>query len=145
VTYWDSSAILKLYVTEPDSDYFMALAGAKHVRVHSSAILTVEALCAFSRKEQEGRITPHVAARVYQDLARHIEAGRIVLSPYGPGIVTEAHRVLTLIRQTKTPRVLRSLDLIHLASALEGKATSFVATDIRLREIAALAGLKVLP
>ena len=41
--------------------------------------------------------------------------------------------------------MLRSLDLIHVASALECKAKTLVATDVRLREVAKLAGLQVLP
>jgi hypothetical protein len=41
--------------------------------------------------------------------------------------------------------MLRSLDWIHLASALHENADIFVATDVHLREMATLAGLKVLP
>jgi PIN domain len=122
----------------------MNLAGAKDTQIHSSEILRVEALCALSRKERAGQIK-HGAAGPYQELRQDIAAGWIGLIPFGPGIVAEAERVLLMTRRAKAPRVLRSLDLIHLASALEGKANWFVATDVRLREMAVLAGLKVLP
>ena len=144
MTYWDSSAILKLYVTEPDSRYFVGLAGKKDVQIRSSAILSVETLSALSRKEQAGELS-HGAVSLYQELARDVEAGWIVLIPYGPDIVAQAQRVLLMTSKAKTVRVLRSLDLIHLASALECNAKTLVTTDIRLREIATLAGLRVLP
>lgn len=145
MTYWDTSAIFKLYVSESDSSFFLDLITQTQEQVTSSVILRVEVLCAAWRKEQSGEIKPGTANSVARKLNQHIEAGKVVLIPYGPNIVAEAEKLLQLIAKLTTRRMLRSLDTIHLASALEGKATSFVATDIRLREIAALAGLKVLP
>jgi predicted nucleic acid-binding protein len=144
MTYWDSSAILKLYVAEPDSDYFVNLADTDGIQIRSSAILSVEALCALSRKELEGEIR-HGAARLYDEFARDIAAGWIVLIPFGPDIVEEAETVLMMMRRAKAPQVLGSLDLIHLASALQCEAKTLVTTDARLREMATLAGLQVLP
>jgi predicted nucleic acid-binding protein len=144
VTYWDSSAILKLYITEPDSAYFLGLAGAKNAQVHSSAILRVEALSALARKERAGEIQ-HGAAGPYQELVQDISAGLIMLVPFDPGVIVHAERLVRMMGKGKMPRILRSLDLIHLASALQGNADSFVATDIRLRQVASMAGLKVLP
>jgi predicted nucleic acid-binding protein len=143
VTYWDTSAIFKLYVSESDSPFFLDLLAQTQEQVTSSVILRLEVLCAAWRKEQSGEIK--TANSVVRELDQHIEAGKVVLIPYGPNIVAEAEKLLQLIAGLTTRRMLRSLDTIHLASALESKATSFVATDIRLREIAALAGLKVLP
>jgi predicted nucleic acid-binding protein len=143
VTYWDSSAILKLYLSEPDSSYFVNLAGEKEVQVHSSAILRIEALCALTRREQAGEIKH--GAKLYQELKQDISAGWIVLIPFGVDVMAQAERVLLMGGKTKTPTMLRSLDWIHLASALHENADIFVATDVRLREMATWAGLKVLP
>lgn len=145
MTYWDTSAIFKLYVTESDSPYFLNLLAQTQEQVASSAIVCVEVLCAAWRKELSGELKLGAASTVFPKLNQHIEAGSVVLIPYGPNIVAEAEKLLQFIGGQKTHRLIRSLDTIHVASALECKATSFVATDIRLREIATLAGLRVLP
>jgi predicted nucleic acid-binding protein len=41
--------------------------------------------------------------------------------------------------------MLRSLDLIHVSSALLVKATAIVTTDRRLRDITQMLGVKLLP
>ena len=39
----------------------------------------------------------------------------------------------------------RSLDLLHVAAALESGATHFASLDVRQRRVATLSGLKLLP
>lgn len=145
MTYWDTSAIFKLYVPEPDSDYFLDLLVQTQEQVVSSAILCMEVLCAAWRKEQTRELKRGAASIVVGKLNQHIQAGRIVLIPYGPNIGAEAQNLLQLTGKSGTHRMIRSLDTIHVASALECKATSLVSTDAQLREIAKLAGLRVLP
>jgi predicted nucleic acid-binding protein len=145
VIYWDTSAICKLYVAEPDSHYFLNLLAETREQIASSAIMCVEVLCTLWRKERSGELRDGGASAGFRKLNQHIEAGRLVLIPYGPNIVAEVEKVLRLIAASKTHSLVRSLDAIHIASALECKATSLIATDNRLREIATLAGLQVLP
>ena len=52
--YWDTSALLKLYVAEPDSAYFLRLAEESEEPICSSAIVMTEALAAFHRKQHAG-------------------------------------------------------------------------------------------
>jgi predicted nucleic acid-binding protein len=145
VTYWDTSAILKLYVPETDSHFFLDLLTRTEDQLASSAILCIEVLCAAWRKERSGELRQGAASAVFRKLNDHIEAEKIVLVPYGPRIVAEAEKLLQLIVRSKTKRLIRSLDAIHVASALECTAGTLVATDLRLREMAILAGLEVLP
>jgi uncharacterized protein len=79
------------------------------------------------------------------------------LARYAPDAVTRLHRVLDLIdlvelepgirmlAQTVRPVTVRSLDAIHLATALRihTRLTSFVTYDKRLAQAAAHAGLAV--
>jgi predicted nucleic acid-binding protein len=79
------------------------------------------------------------------------------LARHSPSAVAKLHPVLDLIdlvdlspsirigAQTITPTTVRSLDAIHLATALHlrGQLTSFVTYDKRLAEAAAVAGLPV--
>jgi hypothetical protein len=57
----------------------------------------------------------------------------------------EAERLGQRLPKSKAPLLLRSLDLIHIASAVVGKSVEIVATDVRLRDVASEIGLRVLP
>ena len=65
--------------------------------------------------------------------------------PFDNDIVAEAQRLVKLGFDQPRPILIHSLDAIHISSALASKAKALVATDRRLREIAALARLKVMP
>lgn len=123
-TYLDSSAILKLVVTEPESgalrDY---LAG--RVPLVSSAIARVEVLRHAHRQDAEA-----------VDKARAV-LGAIELLEVDDAILGEAAIVL--------PRTLRTLDALHVAAALSlgSVLETLVAYDVRLQEAARSAGLVV--
>jgi len=54
VNYWDTSALLKLYVPEHDSGYFLDLVVSSGRPIVSSAIAAAEILCTLYRKECAG-------------------------------------------------------------------------------------------
>jgi predicted nucleic acid-binding protein len=145
VIYWDTSAILKLYVAEQDSPYFLRLLESTQDQIVSSTIVTMEVLCALHRKEHSGDLRPGGAEAIFRRFLADIEMGRIVTIPYGDDLLTEARKLVRLAFDRPRPLPVRSLDAIHVASALVSKATTLVATDKRVREIAALVRLKVLP
>jgi predicted nucleic acid-binding protein len=145
VTYWDTSAILKLYLAEPDSRYFLELIAKTNAPVFSSAIAAAEALCALHRKEHAGDLKRGGAKALFQQFCEDCKAGRIVTIPYGDDVVAEAEKLVRLAFAQPRPVMIRSLDLIHVASALAGKARQLVATDQRLRELAGLVRLSLLP
>lgn len=143
--YWDTSALLKLYVAEPDSAYFLQLLEGHEDPVLSSSIVTTEVLCALYRKEHAGDLKRGAAATVFRRFLGDVDAGRILTIPYGADVRSEAHTVVRLAFHRPRPLAIRSLDAIHIGSALAAKARILVATDLRLREVASLAQLKVLP
>jgi predicted nucleic acid-binding protein len=127
VIYLDTSALVKLLFEEPES---LALAEWLTSRVDvpkvSSDLSTVELLRTCQRID-DGAL----------DDARRLLGG-IDLLPLDHVVVEQA--------ATISPRELRSLDAIHLASAISLRAelTNFVAYDSRLISAAAAAGLRVI-
>lgn len=143
--YWDSAAILKIYVEEPDSDVFEHLLARFGGPIHVSAIAWVEVLCALHRKACVGDLGPDQADSALDKYRSDSAAGRILYIGYGNDVVAEAERIMSLNSRQERSIMIRSLDLIHLASAIAGRAEALVTTDTRLRRLASLARLPVLP
>jgi len=80
--YWDTSAILKLYVPEKDSAYFLDLIARTDEQVLTSAIASMELLCAFERKERDGDIKPGGADAAFDKFLNDTRRGRIIEVPY---------------------------------------------------------------
>jgi predicted nucleic acid-binding protein len=126
VIYFDTSALVKLVFDETES---AALAEWLTVRADvpkvSSDLSTIELL--------------RTCRRVDEDAVEgaNLLLGGIDLLPMDRAIVEKA--------ATLVPTELRSLDAIHLASALSVKAnlTALVAYDVRLCTAAAQAGIEV--
>ncbi len=143
--YWDTSALLKLYVAEPDSTYFLQLLEGGADAILSSSIVTTEVICALYRKEHAGDLKQGAAGTVFRRFMTDVDAGRILTIPYGADVMREANTVVRLAFDQPRPLAIRSLDAVHVGSALAAKARTLVATDARLREVASLAQLKLLP
>jgi predicted nucleic acid-binding protein len=145
VNYWDTSALLKLYVPEDDSGYFLNSVVTSDQPLVSSAIAAVEMLCAVYRKECIGDLKRGGALATYQRFLGDSREGRIVLVPYGEQVFTAAEEIVRLAFRRARPIMVRSLDAVHVASALTARARVMVATDTRLRQVAAMAKLKLAP
>jgi predicted nucleic acid-binding protein len=122
--YLDASALVKLVVAEPESDSLARWLGPEP-RMASSEIAISEVLRAVhladSRREIAGR------AR------RRLEETSLI----------ELSRDLLEHAATVGPPRLRTLDAIHLATALQVQPDELVAYDRRLLDAAAAAGLSV--
>ncbi len=143
--YWDTSAILKLYVSEQDSAYFLQLLAKSSSPIASSAVAAVEMLSALARKEFAGGLKRGGGDALFRKFQTDCAAGRVILLPYGRDVVEEAARLLKVAQGPPGPVMIRTLDLIHLASASLAKARTMVATDQRVRAFASTVGLQVLP
>ena len=124
IAYLDSSALFKLVVEEPES---RALRDAllQWPRRASSRIAVVEVLRGVRRRDAGAEL---LARRVLSNVA----------------LIAVGNRVL-VVASTLGPPALRSLDAIHLASALRLGAdlTAFVSYDARQLEAAAALRLPV--
>ena len=143
--YWDTSAILKLYIPEHDSAYFLELITKTNAAILSSTIASVEIIGALLRKERAGDLRTGSPRTLLRRFRADCAAGRIMLIPFGADVIQEAERLAMLAFQRRRPIMVRSLDLVHLATALSAKATTVVATDKRLRDLGALLQVRVLP
>jgi uncharacterized protein len=122
--YLDSSALIKLAITEPESAALRRwLAGQPNLVRVSSSVARVEVPRAVWRAE------PTALPESYQIIQRTGEVG------LSDEVLSKAAGV--------RPPTLRSLDAIHLASALaiRPELTAFVAYDKRLLAAAREAGL----
>jgi uncharacterized protein len=145
VDYWDTSAALKLYVAEAESGYFLDLIAASDQPIATSAIASAEFLCALLRKEAEGDLKRGTARSLFRRFRSDCAAGRVLLIPYGNDVLEEAEKLARLAYERHQPTLIRSLDLIHMASAVSAGARRIVVTDQRLRALAALLKIEALP
>jgi predicted nucleic acid-binding protein len=145
VTYWDTSALVKLYIAETDSPYFLRLIAEGDEPIVCSAIATTEVLCVLYRKERARALRAGGARRIYAKFDQDVRSGRILTVPYGQDVEAQAEKLVKLVFARPRPILIRSLDVIHVSTALSSRSRDLVATDTRLREVAILAGLSVLP
>ena len=139
IVYAESSAVLSWLLGEPrDAEVAGALGNAAQVLV--SDLLFVECDRACVRATVLGALTDQQAASVRQQLARastHWQVLRISLS------------ALERSRQPFPHEPVRTLDALHLASALEARSalpeTRVLSLDSRVRQNAAKLGFEVLP
>jgi len=126
VIYLDSSALVKLVFEETESDALAQwLADRQAMPKFSSELTTIELVRTCRRRDADAVVG-----------ARQVLAG-LDLMPLTADLVESASSI--------GPPDLRSLDAIHLSSALliSEDVTAFVAYDVRLKTAALAAGLEV--
>ena len=68
-----------------------------------------------------------------------------MIVPYGEDVIAAAAKIAEQAYLSAQPVMLRSLDAIHMASATIVGSKIMVVTDARLRDVAAMARMRVLP
>jgi hypothetical protein len=136
--YLDASALVKLFVPEQGSEVLNeALVGAKDVIVSDLAM--TEMASALGRRTREGRLTLAESRRLYREAEKlAASCGPAELTP---SIHRRAERLLLLSQDVP----LRTLDALHVATALDAEAATLVTYDPCLRDAAAAQGLFVAP
>jgi uncharacterized protein len=145
MSYWDTSALVKLYANEPDSALFENRALNVSDRPVTSRVALYEARATFQRKETEGILQPGCAQQLYSQLIQDVAAGELRLVELASDVEREYGQVLGSCYQQIPPIPLRTLDALHLASARVAGETELVATDTRLRAAATLLGFSLFP
>ena len=135
--YLDASALVKLFVPEAESDSLNeALAGLTDVIVSDLAL--TEMASALGRRTREQRLTRGEAKRLYREASKlHASSQHAELTP---PIHRRAERLMLSL-----PLLLRALDALHLATALDAEASTVVTFDPHLRDAAVSQGLFVAP
>jgi predicted nucleic acid-binding protein len=143
VSYWDTSCVIALYTPEEISNAVERLASAQKGPIHSSAILEFEMIFAIHAKESRREIPPGSSAKVLAKFTSDLAAGRFVLSPLGSDIKSCAQTVANAVHRSKEAVLLRTLDGIHISTAIQLRCSEFITADTRMAVAAELSGLKV--
>jgi predicted nucleic acid-binding protein len=135
--YLDASALVKLFVPEPESDSLnQALLGAQGVILSDLAL--TEMASALGRRARESILTRRQASQLHREALKLTASCRYV--ELTPPVHRRAEQLLLSI-----PMPIRALDALHLATALEEGAATIVTFDQTLRAVAAAQGLFVAP
>lgn len=141
--YWDTSCILPLYVPEQATSELFSWACREREALTSSCILEFEFLFALQAKVMRGHLPIHLAGRARDQFFKDVKKGRFLLVPLGRD-VAQCARDLSLPAPGKMEgAILRTLDGIHLATALQIGCNCFITADERLAVQASAAGLQV--
>jgi predicted nucleic acid-binding protein len=144
MSYWDSSALVKLYVRELDSKEFRALA-LEASRVATGSLTRHEVRTVFRRREAEGVLPSGGATALYVELNADIAVADIVIQPETADMEREFGVVLEACFSQTPPTFICTNDALHLASAKVPGESEFITADMRHRAAALLMGFTVLP
>ncbi len=136
--YIDTSAFVKLYVSEPDSEACESVVAGQ--TLVSSRLLSCEFRSALLNKESRAVISRETRdetwLRFQQDLAREM----VVLVPLDDRIVAEAQEIMDSL----FPDVpLRTLDALHLSTYVGIESGPFFSNDQRILRAARMLGLNL--
>ena len=143
MSYWDTSALVKLYLAEPDSAQFESLALASPVVI--GMIARHEMRTVFRRREAEAAIAAGEGTALYHRMASDAANGVLRLQPDSDDVEREFGTVLERCFSQTPPLFIRTNDALHLASARVAGEMEFVTADLRQRAAAQLLGFKLLP
>lgn len=135
--YVDTSTLVKRYVREDGSVRARAL--LKRLRVLSSVLLPIETLAALRRRRSTGDLSERDFTGILADVQRDRQRWELV---------ELTQQVLVRAEDLLHAESLRTLDALHIASALEleralGEKLPFLTSDVRQRTAAQRAGLQV--
>jgi len=137
--YVDASALVKLFVPEPESDELNRLLAGRRDLIVSDLAVT-EVVSAAARRMRGGELNARDVRRLHRAILGDLEAGHFLAARLTPGTHREAERYLLHLQVA-----LRAADALHLALAAAEEAQTLVTFDDRLREAAGAAGLAVVP
>ena len=144
MSYWDSSALAKLYLKEAGSDKYLVLAKTA-IPVRTSPLGQFEVTLAIRRHEVDGKLDARSANELVDELVVDLGDGTVELIATDFEIHAEFQHVLQTCLQRPQPISIRTLDALHLAAALSVNESEFVSNDIRQRAAAVAVGMTVLP
>lgn len=141
--YADSSFLLKLYIKEPETIAAWQTVNSLQCPLSFNDLLRLEMTNGIRRCAASRKITKTQAARSLRLLRAHLQSP--LYARAGVRWDSIYRRALRLSRRHAPTLHVRSLDLLHVATALESGATEFLSFDDRQRRTALAEGLNVLP
>jgi predicted nucleic acid-binding protein len=145
MAFWDTSALLKLYVRERDSDRFHDLMQSLPEKTAISQFTLAEMHRALWAKVFARAVPANFAQKAYRELRADVETARLDIVPFGRAVQEEFDRIIPICYRASPQVPIRTLDGLILASALIARTVRLVSTDSRMRAAGTLLGLHVLP
>jgi predicted nucleic acid-binding protein len=140
-TYVDPSALLKLYLHEPDSAAMSVWRGRTRDALPITPHGRVEVINGLCLATFRRLITPAALADALASFDEDLTEGRYIVADVAWRAMLRRAADLSLAH---TPAVgCRTLDVLHVATALELGSRRFVTFDDRQRQLALIAGLRV--
>ena len=112
--FWDTSALVKIYAEEIDSEVYFALLQFPVRR--ASFITRVELPCALYRKQQAGDLSQLAAEHYIKEFSADVAAGEVLLAPADEAVAETAVQLISQAMQLRKPLLFRSLDALQLAT-----------------------------
>jgi uncharacterized protein len=138
--YLDSSALVKLYVREPESGDLSVMVRRHTPPLPFSSLHELELTHALERRCAEGDLARATVASITTAIETDLGTG-VLLRPACEWASVFARSIQLLRRH----RGLRSLDALHVGLALELDCPSFVTYDLRQAKAAEAEGLQLWP
>lgn len=133
VVYLDSSALVKRYINEKGSDRIVEI-GREANEIVMSVLCVPEVLSAGNRLKREAKIKLEHYMTIKNELSEDIREATLI------DITNE---IIQTAIHCLEQNVLRTLDALHIATAIVYKCDLFVTSDSRQEEAALLMGLRV--
>ena len=144
MSYWDTSALAKLYVQELDSaDFELHAASSGMISVSETGRLELRTV--LRRREAEGSLSAGSTQLMHASFCALIAAGRFVEQAISPELEVEFYAMLDACLGQTPAIFLRTNDGLHLAAAKRAGETEIVSTDKGLRKAARFLGFSVFP
>jgi predicted nucleic acid-binding protein len=142
VIYLDTSAFIKLYFLEPGSDYVQRCVTSQDEPLPVWEVLEAELINACRLKAFWGDITPTQADQQIALFEQRLRRGQYCVVEVDRSALMGSFRALS----RQTPRLgCMTMDILHVACALQLSPAQFLSYDERQRALASHAGLSVLP
>lgn len=136
--YVDTSALLKAYVPEADSDAFVAWA-QEIPACCISPLSAVELHCAIHRRQRMGQLDARQRTAAIKAFDREVEEQAYRVLDWPAGGFAEGRNALERCR----PMALRALDALHLAVAMHHRCSGFATADRVQAQAARRLGFRV--
>ena len=143
IGYADTGVMVKGYVLETDSEEAVRILDFLGDHLLYSHLHSIEIPNAIRLKRFRGEISKGQEISANRAFLSDVESAVLTRCEYDLGeVFFRAERL-----SAKHSAIIgsRSLDLLHVAAALESGCTHFASLDTRQRKVASLNGLKVLP
>jgi predicted nucleic acid-binding protein len=145
MAFCDTSALVKLYVRERDSDRFHQLIQALPDKTSISHFTLAEMHRTLWAKVLARAVPANFAQKAYREFRADVETEVLNVVPFGGAVLEEFDRIIPICYRASSPVPIQTLDGLILASALIAGTMQLVSTDPQMRAAGALLDLHVLP